>query len=246
MDVGDDSLDRGFELLALHVRGELGGLRDRRALRRGNCAAQALAGIGDRGGGALVCGVDPTLVIGEGAGHDRQLVAQVVEDEQQIGHHQRHVGQSERVGIWLAERLDRAHQVIAEEADRAAGKRGQALDRRELEGGEMLGNRSVRIGGVGGPTLGIAQHAIAPAQHRARPEADEGVATDLPLLGRLEQEAGSPLGLTGAQLEESGDGRLAVVEQACADRHHVAVPGQGARLLQARFEPQLGLSGDGH
>ena len=52
-----------------------------------------------------------------------------------VGDHQRHVGQPERVGVGLAERLDRADQVVAEEADGAAGERRQALDR----GGPVAG-----------------------------------------------------------------------------------------------------------
>ena len=118
-------------------------------------AAQPLADVGDRRRGALVGGVDPALVVGEGAGHDRQLVAQVVEDEQHVGDHQRHVGQPERVGVRLAERLDRAHQVVAEEADRAAGERRQALDRRRLGSGQVLGDR--------------ARRGRAPSRSRRRP-----------------------------------------------------------------------------
>ena len=139
-----------------------------------------------------------------------------------VGDHQRHVGQAERVGVRLAERLDRADQVVAEEADGAAGERRQALDRRR-----PVAARRARDGGVGvgrGLAVGSAprsrrlrstrEHAVAPAQHRARAEADEGVAADLALLGRLEQEAGRALGLAGAQLEEGGDRRLAVVDEA--------------------------------
>ena len=105
-----------------------------RVARRGHRAAQALTSVGNRRRGPLVGSVDPALVTGEGAGHDRQLVAQVVKDEQQVGDHQRHVGQAERVGVWLAKRLDRAHEVVAEEANGAAGERRQAFDRSQLEG----------------------------------------------------------------------------------------------------------------
>ena len=98
-------------------------------LRDRHRAAQAAADVGDRRRGPLVGGVDLAVLLGEGAGEDRQLVAEVVEDEQHVGDHQRHVGQPERVGIRLAERLDRADQVVAEEADGAAGEGRQALDR---------------------------------------------------------------------------------------------------------------------
>ena len=55
---------------------------------------------------------------------------EVVEDDEHVGEHQRHVGQPERVGVGLAERLDGAHEVVAEEADRAAGERRQVGQRR--------------------------------------------------------------------------------------------------------------------
>ena len=135
-------------------------------------------------------------------------MAQVVEDEQQVGDHQRHVGQAERVGVGLAERLDRAHQVVAEEADRAAGERRQALDRGELEGGRGA-RRPPRRGRRRRWTArrsALGEHAVAPAQHRARPEADERVAADLALLRRLEQEAGRALGLAARSLRKAETG----------------------------------------
>ena len=230
-------------------------LGDRGAARDRHGAAQALAHLGDRRGGALVGGVDPAVLLGEGAGEDRQLVPQVVEDDHRVGHHQRHVGKPERVGVGLAERLHRAHQVVAEEADGAAGERRQALDRGRPELGQAGGDGAVGVGrrlaaarpGAGGGLLPapLRERAVAPAQQRPRSQADEGVAADLALLGRLQQEAGRPRRLAGAQLEEGGDRRLAVVDEAGAHRHHVALPGQLPRLLQARLEPQL-VSHYGH
>src|SRR3954447_12010278 len=102
---------------------------------------------------------------------------------------------------------------------------------------EVLGDSGVGVGRVASLPPILAEHPVAPTQHRARAEADEGVAADLALLGRLEQEAGRALRLAGAQLEERRDRRLAVIEQAGADRHHVAVLGQSASLLEARLEP---------
>ncbi len=209
-------------------------------------AAQQPAHLGDRLGGAGVGGVDPAVLLGEGAGEDRQLVAQVVEDEHHVGDHQRHVRQAEWVGVGLAQRLDRADQVVAEEADRAAGEGRQVLDRSRLEAGEVLGDRRVGVGGVAIGAAGLREDAVAPAQHGAGAEAGEGVAADLALLGRLEQEAGRPLGLGGAQLQEGRDRRLAVVDEPGADRHDVALLGELARLLEARLELQLGFSRDGH
>ena len=61
-------------------RGRLG---DGGLLRDGCRAAQAPPRLGDRRRGALVGGIDPAVLIDEGAGDDRQLVAEMVEDDQQ-------------------------------------------------------------------------------------------------------------------------------------------------------------------
>ena len=47
----------------------------------------------------------------------------VVEGDDQLRDHQRQVGEAERVGVRLAERLDGADEVVAEQADGAAGER---------------------------------------------------------------------------------------------------------------------------
>ena len=65
-------------------------------------------------------------------------MAQVVEDKHRVGDHQCHVGEAELIGVGLAERLDRAHQVVAEEADGAACERRQVLDR----GGRVAAKRA--------------------------------------------------------------------------------------------------------
>ena len=46
---------------------------------------------------------------------DRDSCAEVVERDEHVGQHQRQVGQADRVGVRLAERLDRAHEVVAEQ-----------------------------------------------------------------------------------------------------------------------------------
>jgi hypothetical protein len=90
--------------------------------------------------GVRVGRVDPAFVVSERAGHDRQLVAQVVEDEQHVGHQQRHVREPQRVRVRLAERLHRAHQVVAEEADRAA------REGRQVAGGAAVAREALRHG----------------------------------------------------------------------------------------------------
>ena len=101
-------------------------------------------------------------------------------------------------GFGLAERLDGADQVVAEEADGAADEGRQALDRGRPEVGEAGGDGGVGVGRrlaaagalAGGGLLPapLREGAVAPAQDRARAQADERVAADLALLGRLEQE----------------------------------------------------------
>ena len=142
---------------------------------------------------------------------------EVVERDQHVGEHQRHVGQAEHVGVRLAERLDRAHAVVAEEADRAAGERRAVGERRLAVLGDLGGGDRVRVAAVG----------EAPAHDLARLDADERPAPDaLALLGRLEQErrAGA------AQLQERGDRRLGVRDEGLGDRDDVVVSGDGHRV----------------
>ena len=77
----------------------------------------------DRARAPRVGALDVGLGLEVGVREDRDRVLEVVEDDEHVGEHQRHVGQPERVRAGLAERLDRAHEVVAEEADRAAGER---------------------------------------------------------------------------------------------------------------------------
>src|SRR5262249_38705088 len=151
-----------------------------------------------------------------------------------------------RIRVGLVQGLNGADQVVAEEADGAARERRQPLYRREAVGGEALGDGPVWVGGLARAAFLFAQPAFAPAQHRAGRDADERVAADLPLLGGLEQKAGRARRLPGPQLEEGGDRRLAVVDEARADRDDIAPLGEGAGLLQAWLEIQLGASGDAH
>ncbi len=95
--------------------------------------------------------------------------------------HQRQVGDADRIGVRLAERLDRAHQVVGEHPHRAAGERRQIGQRRRPEPAELGPDERIRI----------ARIAKRPAQHLPRAEADERVAADPALIGGLEQERGS-------------------------------------------------------
>jgi hypothetical protein len=59
-------------------------------------------------------------VVEVGVGQDRHRVLQVVEGDEDVREHERHVRESDDVGIRLAQRLDGPHAVEAEEAHRAA------------------------------------------------------------------------------------------------------------------------------
>ena len=121
-----------------------------RRLDRRDRLPEPLPHLADRLHGARVGLLDPA-VLDEGVGDQRHLVALVVEGHQHVGDHQRHVGEADRVGVRLAERLDGADQVVAEEADGAAGERRQLLRLRDLETGEVVRHRRVGVGGLGDP-----------------------------------------------------------------------------------------------
>ena len=153
-------------------------------------------------------------------------MAQVVEREDDVGQHQRHVREPDRVRVGLGQPLDGAHAVVAEEADRAARERRQAVHRRLAVARHLGGGERVRVAAVG----------QAPADDAARLVADERPAADaLPLLGGLQQErrAGA------AQLQERGDGRLAVLDERVRDRDEVVLPRQGPGLLERDAEGDL-------
>ena len=174
-------------------------------------------------------------------------MAEVVEGEHQLADHQRQVRQAERVRVRRAERLDRAHQVVAEEADRAAGERRQQVRLGDGELGQRLGDGAVGVRDGAAhhlADLGPGQRAVRPAQLEPRAEAEERVAPEAPLLGRLEQERRPRERL--AELQEGRDGRLAVVDEPVADRDHVRVarPARGPGRGPARSPGSV--SRDGH
>ena len=70
---------------------------------------------------------------------------EVVEDDEHVGEHQRHVRQPEHVRVRVAERLDGADEVVAEVADRAAGERREVGQRR-LAVAADLARRRARTG----------------------------------------------------------------------------------------------------
>ena len=158
---------------------------------------------------------------------------EVVEGDERVGQHERQVGQPEPVGVGLAQRLDRAHAVVAEEPHRAA-REGRQAGQRRLALALHLG---------GGERVGVAAVGQRPAHDPARAVADERPAAHaLALLGRLQQER-----RTGAaQLEEGRDRGLAVLEEGVAHRDEVVLRGERAHLLERRAdaEPHVTCASD--
>ncbi len=152
--------------------------------------------------------------------------------------------------------LDRAHQVVAEEADRPAGE-GQRRGRRGhphrvhdvLDGAERVAGVQRAPRPVGG---GQHQLAARAPDDGLRAHADHRVAPQAPVLDRLQQEGRTAV----AQLEEGADRRLAVgdvaVHEAAPDRggppSRAPRPGTGATSSAAaaaagRLQAQPGHAG---
>ena len=163
-----------------HVRLEPDVLGVGRRTHRRHRLAEPLAHLADRLHGARVCVLDPA-VLDEGVGDQRHLVALVIEGDEQVADHQRHVGQADRVGVRLVQGLDRADEVVAEEAHGAPGERRQLIRLRDLEAAQVVGDGRVRIRGVrdsvgwrSGARLRsrlaapLREPSVAPAQDRPR------------------------------------------------------------------------------
>jgi hypothetical protein len=183
----------------LYGRGVAAGAQVGRELRRlappggrlRHRSAQALAHVRDGRRGLLVGALDVS-VVREGAGgartgafavqhHVRQhrdLVAKVVEGEQDVRDHHGQLRHACVVGVRLADRRLRApREVVAEHPHGAAGERRQPVQRGDPVAGELLVHQPVRVRVL----------AAGEPDHGARPEAEERPAPDLlALLGRLE------------------------------------------------------------
>ena len=194
-------------------------------LQRRQRAGEPGSNLADGLDGARVGGVDAALVVEVGVGQDRDRVAQVVEGDDHVGEHQRHVRQPEHVRVGLRQALDGAHAVEAEEADGAARERRQAGDLGLADLGDRLVGERVRVSPVG----------QAPADDALRAPADERVAADLlALLGGLQQEGRA----VAAQLQERGDGRLAVLDEGVGDRDEVVVARRARAPPRASARPR--------
>ena len=151
---------------------------------------------------------------------------EMVEDDERVGEHQRHVGQAERIRRGIAEGLHGADEVIAEESDGAADEGRRVLASAPDWCGQALRSDRVRVASVG----------ERPAEHRARAEPDERPAPHaLALVGGLEQErrlAGREL----AELQERRHRRLAVLDEGVCDRDQVVLACQLAGLLERRLD----------
>ena len=223
MDVLDDPADDPLELLAGHV-GLEGGRRQDAALLLGDRPGQGTLHPGDALRGRIPGIADVGAFLDEEVHDHAERVLEVVEDDEQVAEHQRHVGETDHVGIWLPEGLDRPDEVVSEVAHEPAREGRQSVDGRLLPApGQLLGE-----------AVGVAAIPERPAQDLPGRKPDEAVAAKaLALLGGLEQERR----LTGGQrteLEEGRDRRLAVVDDLQPQGYQRVLPGQADRLVTRR------------
>ena len=207
--------------------------------------AEPLAHLGDRLDGARVGGLDPA-VLDEGTGDHGHLVALVVEGDQHVGDHQRHVGQPERVGVRLAERLDRADQVVAEEARRRRRRTAAAHPARRSRSARGSsataaygsGASVTRSGAAPEPESGVDSLPHSESRPSLQRRIDRGRKPRNDQRPRRPCSADSSrnAGAVAPQLEEGADRGLEVVDEAVADRDHVGAPRQLTGAIQVRLE----------
>ena len=128
---------------------------------------------------------------------DRGAIVQIVQHQQRVGHHHDGVGQVAVVRRRVGQRLDGAHDVVAEESDRAAGEPRQPRHHPPADGAAGAARCS---SGAMSPRPRASPRrrpagarAAAVAEHFARIGREEGVpGPALAALERLEQEAVRP------------------------------------------------------
>ena len=97
------------------------------------------ADLGDRRDGVGVGAVE-VGVVDVDVGDDRDRVLEVVEDDQDVGQHQRQVGQAEHVAVRLAERrLDCSDEVVAEQPTAPPVNGAHRASRPAVGGDRLLG-----------------------------------------------------------------------------------------------------------
>ena len=244
MDVLDDPRHVGLELLAGHVRlpVDLGPRRDC-GLGGRHRLLEPLLDPGDRLRRPRVGRLDAALVLDERVDDQRHLVALVVEGDEHVADHQRHVGQPERVGVRLAERrLDRADEVVAEDADGAAGERRQRLGLGDRVAAEVVGDGAVGIGDLACPGRARRRGRRRRPTRSARPRSSAGSrGGGSP---RKDQRPRRPCsadssrkdGPSPRSFRKALTGRLDVVDEGVADGDDVGVARELAGALEARLE----------
>jgi hypothetical protein len=177
----------------------------------------------------------------ERVGQDRRLVLEVVEGDDHVGDHQRHLRHLQLVRVRVADgRLGVADQVVAEHADRAARERRQVGQLRGAVLLELAGDCKI---GVRPHVLHFAayrEYAVLKANRGPRLHAQERPAAHaLALLGGLEQERRA----VAAQLQVGRHRGLDVVDVGVSQRHDRVVAGQPSHLVETRADVELGGSG---
>ena len=187
----------------------------------------------------------PEIRLHPHVGDDEELVLHVIEDHQVVREEEDHVRHLQVPAGGAGQPLHEAHQVVAEVAHRAAGKAGQAgQGHRPTAGHDLLHDRQgIPLAGLQHRAPGRADgHLVLSGHHgHGRVYAQEAVAPQLlPLLHRLQQEAGPGLGGAAllargagvAQLQVDRDGCLQVRGQLPHDGDEVALLGQFPHFLQ--------------
>ncbi len=137
-DVLDDPGDDRLKFAVSHVGFKRRDLPVPPVFDRGrtrNRTAQTTAHLGDGVHSLPVGGLEVVLHVGVCQHRDRAL--EVVEDDQRVAKHQGQIGQAERIGVGLPQRLDGPHEVIGEHAHRPAGERREARERGGIEATQL-------------------------------------------------------------------------------------------------------------
>jgi hypothetical protein len=183
--------------------------------------------------------------LGVERGDRRQLVREVVEDDDEVGLDEARERDADRVAVRLRDgRLERGDGVVREGADRAAGEARHPLDRDDAATRDERSQRAERVRDLRGDDREVGRvvgHAdgaggrvrdpVRDLEQAPRADAQEAVATEaLPALDRFQQVGGRR---AVVQPEERPDRRLQVRRARRAQEDRVRGGGQVLRLGEA-------------
>ena len=209
--------------------GEAGGGRRRRGGVLGQRPPQAFLDVRDAPDGQLV-GAVHVAPLDEDVGHDRDAVAQMVEDQHRVREQERHLGQAHVVRRRLRQCLEAPHQIVAEVADEAAGQGRQAAHRRRPVAAHQLRGRREGVVMLQLEPPAVLPHekpAAGVGREGAGADAEERVTAQVPALFRTLQEKGAT---RLPELEECRNGGLQVGDEGVGDGQDVVRQCEAASL----------------